>query len=213
MKKVCAIVTEYRPGSHADVLLTKFLKGFPLDDGFHAPRVTLAGIYFDQTPANEIGHALARAHGVPVFGTIHGCLTLGGTASSNEAHAKDTLAVDGIILIGEHGDYAWNEKEQHLYPRKYFMEQACGVMARSGRAVPIFNDKHLSYNWADAKWMVDRARELGAPFMAGSSLVFAWREPWLEHPPGLLKLITQRVLGVPQDPLLPRPGPLWTLSR
>eukprot|EP01048_Picozoa_sp_COSAG05_P011136 COSAG05_NODE_1028_length_6112_cov_11.983868_8_plen_116_part_00 len=32
--------------------------------------------------------------------------------------------------------------------------------------------------------MVDRARELGAPFMAGSSLVFAWREPWLEHPLG-----------------------------
>eukprot|EP01047_Picozoa_sp_COSAG01_P074176 COSAG01_NODE_12312_length_1762_cov_1.422129_2_plen_267_part_00 len=61
------------------------------------------------------------------------------------------------------------------------MEQVTGVMATSGRAVPIFNDKHLSYNWHDALWMVERARELGAPFMAGSSLVFAWREPWVEH--------------------------------
>ena len=32
--------------------------------------------------------------------------------------------------------------------------------------------------------MVDRAAELGAPFMAGSSLVLAWRRPWLEHPLG-----------------------------
>ena len=36
-------------------------------------------------------------------------------------------------LTGEHGEYAWNEKEQHLYPRKYFMEQVCGVMATSQR--------------------------------------------------------------------------------
>ena len=69
-------------------------------------------------------------------------------------------------------------------PRKYFMEAICGVMSTSGRSVPIFCDKHLSYNWHDAKWMVDRARELGAPFMAGSSLVLAWRKPWLEHPLG-----------------------------
>ena len=64
------------------------------------------------------------------------------------------------------------------------MEAVCGVMATSGRSVPIFCDKHLSYNWHDAKWMVDRAKELDAPLMAGSSLVLAWRKPWLEHPLG-----------------------------
>jgi hypothetical protein len=92
------------------------------------------------------------------------------------------LAVDGVLLIGEHGEYAWNEKEQHLYPRKYFLEQICGVMATSKRGVPVFNDKHLSYNWHDAKWMYDRMKGLNAPFMAGSSLVTCWRAPWLEHP-------------------------------
>ena len=192
--RVAALVTEYRPGSHADVLLTKFLKGFPLDDGFHPPRVQLAGIYFDQCPKNEIGHALAAEHGVTVFDTIHQCLTLGGSHSSNEPDSKDEIAVDGVIIVGEHGDYAWNEKDQHLYPRKYFMEQACGVVSKSKRAVPIFNDKHLSYNWHDAKWMVDRARELGVPFMAGSSLVFAWRKPWLEHPLGV-RLQTAIAIG------------------
>jgi hypothetical protein len=129
-------------------------------------------MYVDQFPDDDLSRDMAAQFGVPIYGSIVQALTLGG----------DRLAVDGVLLIGEHGDYAWNEKEQHLYPRKPFMEQICGVLATSGRAVPIFNDKHLSYNWADAKWMYDRAAQLGAPFMAGSSLPLGWRNPWLEHP-------------------------------
>lgn len=170
-KRIAAIITEYRPNSHADVIVTKFLKGFPTDDGLIPPRVAVASLYVDQFAENDLSRSMAEAHGVPIFPSIVKALTLGGRE----------LAVDGVLLIGEHGDYAWNEKEQQLYPRKYFMEQICGVMATSGRAVPVYNDKHLSYNWADAKWMVDRAAALGAPFMAGSSLPFFWRNPWLEH--------------------------------
>ena len=79
-------------------------------------------------------------------------------------------------------DYPWNEKQQHIFPRKYFMEQICGVFTESGRAVPVFSDKHLSHSWDDATWMVDKMKELGAPFMAGSSMVTAWRRPYVEHP-------------------------------
>ena len=156
-KKIAAIITEYRPRSHADVIVTKFLKGFPTDDGLIPPRVEIASMYIDQFPENDIGRDLAAEHDVPIYPSIVKALTLGGRE----------LAVDGVLLIGEHGDYAWNEKEQHLYPRKYFMEQICGVFAISKRSMPIYNDKHLSYNWHDAKWMVDRAHSLGAPFMAG----------------------------------------------
>lgn len=116
------------------------MKGFPLDDGFHPPRVELAALYFDQVPDNDIGYALAEEHGIPVFRTITQALTLGGSTRSND-QPEGSLAVDGVLIVGEHGDYAWNEYDQHLYPRKYFMEQVCGVMASSGRAVPIFNDK------------------------------------------------------------------------
>jgi len=119
-----------------------------------------------------VGVDLADQYGVPIYPSIRQALTLGGKE----------LAVDGVILIGEHGDYAWNEKDQHLYPRRYFLEQICGVFAGSGRSVPVFSDKHLSYNWPDAMWMFGRARELEAPFMAGSSLPLGWRNPWLEHP-------------------------------
>ncbi len=61
------------------------------------------------------------------------------------------------------------------------MEQICGVLATSRRSVPVFSDKHLSYNWHDAHWMVARADALKIPFMAGSSLPLGWRNPWLEH--------------------------------
>jgi hypothetical protein len=50
------------------------------------------------------------------------------------------------------------------------MEQICGVFATSGRAVPVFCDKHLSWNWHDAAWMIGRARDLGVPFMAGIAM-------------------------------------------
>jgi hypothetical protein len=42
MKKIAALITEYRPGTHADVLISKFLHGFAMDDpAVHPPRVQL----------------------------------------------------------------------------------------------------------------------------------------------------------------------------
>ena len=171
MKRIAAIVTEYRPRSHADVIVTKFLSGIPTDQGMRQPRIEIASMYVDQFPDNDLSRTYAEKYNVPIFRSIVGALTLGGSE----------LAVDGVLLIAEHGDYPWNEREQHLYPRKPFLEQIAAVMATSGRAVPVFNDKHLSYNWADARWMYDRMATLGAPFMAGSSLPTCWRNPWLEH--------------------------------
>ena len=170
-KKIAAIITVYRPGSHADVLVGKYLQGFPTDDALHEPRVEIASFYIDQTFDDDMSRELSERFNVPIYQSIVGALTLGGKE----------LAVDGVLLIGEHGDYAWNEKEQHLYPRRYFMEQIAGVMAASGRGVPIYNDKHLSWRWEDACWMTERAEELQAPFMAGSSLPVCWRDPYLEH--------------------------------
>lgn len=174
-KKIAAIVTAYYPRSHADVVVTKFLKGIPTDEGLLSPEIDIVSMYLDQVHERDIGVDMAKAFDVPIYESIPQALTLGGKE----------LAVDGVLIIGEHGDYAWNEKEQHMYPRKFFFEQVCGVFATSGRSVPVFTDKHLSYNWHDAKWMYDRAQELNVPFMAGSSVPLAWRKPWIEYDLGV----------------------------
>ena len=171
-KKVAAIITTYFQHSHADVIATKYMKGFPTDTGLQMPRVELVSIYLDQVDDRDIGVGLAAEHNVPIYPSIRQALTLGGSE----------LAVDGVILIGEHGDYPHNEIGQHMYPRRYMFEQICGVFASSGRSVPVFNDKHLAYTWDDALWMYERANALDVPFMAGSSLPLGWRKPFLEHP-------------------------------
>ena len=171
-KKIAAIITTYFPNSHADVIATKYMKGYPTDKGHLAPRVELVSIFLDQVDSRDIGVELAAENNVPIYPSIRQALTLG----------ESELVVDGVLLIGEHGDYPHNEFEQHMYPRRYMFEQICGVFASSGRSVPVFCDKHLSYNWEDAIWMYARANELNVPFMAGSSLPLGWRKPFLEHP-------------------------------
>ena len=90
------------------------------------------------------------------------------------------LAVEGVLLIGEHGNYPRNDKGQILYPRLEMMEQIVGVFRKTGKSVPVFNDKHLSYTFANAKKMLGWGEELKFPMMAGSSLPVTWRSPELE---------------------------------
>jgi len=165
--RVAAIITEYRDRAHADVIVTKLLEGYDLYGVHTDPRVEVASIYLDQTPANDMGVAMAAKHGVPIFDTIGEALSLGGSG----------IAVDGVLLIGEHGAYPINELGQKLYPRRRFFDAAVSAMTAGGRIVPLFNDKHLSWSFADARRMYDTARRLGIPFLAGSSIPVAWRVP------------------------------------
>ena len=50
--------------------------------------------------------------------------------------------------------------------------------------MPVFCDKHLSYDRKKAREMVATAQKLGFPLMAGSSLPVTWRRPELELPLG-----------------------------
>ena len=169
--RIAAIITVYYPRSHADVIATKFMKGASTDEGFFTPDADLVSIYLDHVLENDIGVGLAKEHGIPIYPSIRSALRTGG----------DELSVDGVLLIGEHGDYPWDERGLQLYPRRYFFEQVAGVFAESGRSVPVFNDKHFAYAFADARWMWDRAVELDISLMAGSTLPLCWRNPWLEY--------------------------------
>ena len=170
-KNVAAVVTEYRRHSHADVIVGKILEGFGHDGGA-GPNLRLVSLYVDQFPAGDLSRELAKKYHFKIYDTIEGALTCGGKE----------LAVDGVLCIGEHGNYPTNAKGQILYPRRRFFEAVADAFAKCKNSVPVFNDKHLAATWADAKWMSDKARELHVPFMAGSSLPLTWRRPPLQLP-------------------------------
>src|SRR5205085_3918407 len=96
----------------------------------------------------------------------------------------ERLAVDAVLIIGEHGRYPRNEMGQMQYPRYEFFQQVADVFRKDGRTTPVFNDKHLSWNWDWARKMVETSRALGFPFLAGSSLPVTWRMPAIDMPLG-----------------------------
>jgi hypothetical protein len=171
IKRVAAIVTEYRHHSHADVIVGKILEGFNYD-GREGPALRLVSMHVDQFPEGDMSRNLAQKFKFSLTKTIDEALTLGGKS----------LAVDGVLCIGEHGKYPTNERGQILYPRRRFFEGVTNTFARLGRSVPVFSDKHLAATWEDALWMYNRARELFVPLLAGSSLPVTWRRPALELP-------------------------------
>ncbi len=168
--RVAAVITEYRRNSHADVIVTRLLEGYEYYGERRAPAVEVVSMYTDQVPANDMSRDMAARHRVRIFPTVREALAAGG----------DRMAVDGVVLIGEHGNYPDNEKGQKLYPRYELFRQIVEGFEASRRVAPVFTDKHLSTDWEKAKWMYDRSRALKFPLMAGSSLPVAWRRPPME---------------------------------
>jgi hypothetical protein len=171
-KKVAAIVTVYHRYSHADNIVTRFMEGYSIIGKSYPPPCRVASLFMDQKPETDIGTPLAKQWKIPVFRTIADALTLGG----------DRLAVDGVLLVAEQGQYPTNERGQILYPRRKFFEEVVKVFRDSGRSVPVFVDKHLSWSWEDARWMYEQSKELGFPLMAGSSVPVTHRHPDLRPP-------------------------------
>ena len=174
-KRIAAITTAYFKYSHADDIITKFIEGYGVVGRTHLPHCEVVSLSIEQYPKTDIGRGMAARYGIPLLSTPAEALTLGG----------EQLAVDGVLLIGEHGDYPSNEKGQHLYPRRRLFEEIVKVFRRSGRSVPVYNDKHFSYAWNHAQWMYEQSQELKFPMMAGSSVPVTWRQPALAFKRGI----------------------------
>src|SRR5215212_1043903 len=172
MKRIAIVATVYRYLSHAQHIGDRFLVGYPRNGAWHKPDMKVVSLYVDQTPEGDQSTARAAEFGFPVYRTIAETLRCGG----------GRLAVDAVLVIGEHGEYPRNEKGQVLYPRYDFVKQCVDVFEKDGAAVPLYNDKHLSYSFEKAQWMVDASRRLKFPVLAGSSLPVTWRLPDIELP-------------------------------
>ncbi|MEF3306159.1 hypothetical protein [Paenibacillus sp. GYB003] len=169
-KRVAVIVTEYRFNSHADVILGRLLGDFD-----YTPQVEVVSIYTDQVPGNDMSRDMAARRGVPIYPTI-----------AEAVKAPSVPApIDGVVIIGEHGDYPVNEKGQKMYPRCRLLRETLEALDELGVTVPIFSDKHLSYDLGEAKWMYDQLKLRRIPFMGGSSIPHT--DPVPAYDPALLE--------------------------
>jgi hypothetical protein len=168
-RPIAVVTTVYRPLSHAYHIAGRFLHGYQRGGSLHVPRHHVRAMHVEQMPENDLSRDLARDFGFRHADTVKDALVENGK-----------LAVEGVLLIGEHGNYPRNEKGQILYPRFELFGQIVSCFRMTGQVCPVFNDKHLSYDWSKAKQMAAWAKELSFPFMAGSSLPVTWRRPELE---------------------------------
>ena len=158
--------------SHADWIVNKLIDGYWWDGVYTPSRVEVVSIYLHQQDTSELGQKVAKAKNIPVYKTVAEAVTLGG----------QELAVDGVVIVAEHGEYPKDLKGHWLLPRWWIYDQVIRVFEQSKRSVPVFNDKHLSYDWDEAKWMFDKSRELNFPLTGGSSIPVYYRKPEIEIP-------------------------------
>jgi hypothetical protein len=165
--RVAVVTTVWYHNSHADVIAGRLLEGYTLDGKGEFPKLKLASLYVDQFPERDKSRELAKKHSVPMFDTVAGALTLGG----------EKLAVDGVLLIAEHGKYPESATGSIEYPKRRLFGEIVKVFEASGRVVPVFSDKHLEDDWTDIEAIWRDKERLKIPLMTGSSLPTLWRYP------------------------------------
>jgi hypothetical protein len=159
-KKVAAIVADWFKNSHPDGLFTRIFQTYSRDDKGFPSKLNLVSVYRDLPTDKDLSSEYAAAYGFRVTPTVAEALTLG----------TGKLAVDGVLISTEWAPYPLSDTGQIMYPHRKLFEECVKVFKASGRVVPVFIDKHLADNWADAKWIYDTAKEMHIPLMAGSSV-------------------------------------------
>ena len=173
--QIAVLANIYRTNLHTQHILDRILDGYGFGGVYHHSQLDVVSLYVEQRGEGDLSPERSKRHPrMKLYPSIGEALTRG----------AGKLAVDGVVYIGEQGNYPRNEKGQTLYPRYQFFEKTVEVFRSSGRSVPYFNDKHLSWNWEWAKKMYDTSRQMGFPLMAGSSLTVTWRMPQVEMPLG-----------------------------
>ncbi|MGI2295068.1 hypothetical protein [Paenibacillus sp. GXUN7292] len=159
--RIAAIATEYRHNSHAHMIVGRLLGEFP---GYR-PQLEVASLYLDQYPANDSGRETAARLSVPLLPSIRETIL----------HAERRGGLQGVIMIGEHGDYPLDEWGRKQYPRYRFMNETLDALAELDLRVPIFSDKFLSYRADQSVRMFENLSNRAIPFMGGSSIPLAPR--------------------------------------
>ena len=173
--QLAAVVTAYRKYLHPQHVVDRFLDGYGWGGTYHHPEMDVVALYVDQRGEGDVFEdRLDRHPSMKLYPTIAEAVTRG----------TSKLAVDGVVVVGEHGSYPLSPTGIEMHPHFEFFEQITKVFRDSGRSVPYFNDKELSWKWDWCKQMVDTSHGLGFPLQGGSSLAVTWRVPSVEMPLG-----------------------------
>src|SRR5262252_111095 len=94
--RLAAVCTIYFRMSHAQHIVDRFLDGYGWNSEHHMPPFDLVSIYVDQIGKDDLSkERVARHPSLKMYPTVAETLTCGGSK----------LAVDGVVLVGEHGHY------------------------------------------------------------------------------------------------------------
>ncbi len=174
--RIAVVANIYQRRLHTQHIIDRILDGYGWGGVHHHSPLDVVSLFVEQRGEGDLVPERTKRHpGMNVYPTIAQALMQG----------TGKLAVDGVIYIGEQGVYPRNEKGQTEYPRYRFFEEIVDVFRSSGRSVPVYVDKHLSFDWREAKDMYDTARKMGFPLMAGLSAPVRWRIPSVEMPSGV----------------------------
>ena len=77
---------------------------------------------------------------------------------------------------------AGTRRDRCCIPAMISSSSASTCSRRMASPFRCYNDKHLSYSFEKAQWMVEASRRLKFPMLAGSSLPVTWRLPDIELP-------------------------------
>jgi len=166
-KPIAALLASWFPNSHPEVIIGRVLHTYTMDGKGEPSQLQIASVYLDRPQKNDFTDKLAAEYHFPVCKTIEDALTLG----------TGKLAVGGVFLSTEWADYPKDPRGATLYPHRQMFDEVVKVFKASGKVVPVFIDKHVADNWADAYYIYKTAKDMKIPLMAGSTMPVSWRIP------------------------------------
>ncbi len=128
LPKIAAVTTIYRVNSHADLIIGRLVQTESLNERGRIPNLKLTSLFCDQFPETDISRALSAKHGFQIYDSVAKTLRNGG----------DKLAVDGIMLVAEHGDYPKSDTGQAVFPKRRLFGEIAKTIEADGKPVPVF---------------------------------------------------------------------------
>ncbi|HAT18668.1 MAG TPA: hypothetical protein DCS85_00780, partial [Verrucomicrobiales bacterium] len=98
-KKIAFLGSVVRTHSHSQHFLDRLALGYGWRGAWQEPRLEIASVFIDQFPdQTDLARQRVKKYGLKLYPEIEEALTL----------VTGKLAVDGVVIIAEHGDYPSN---------------------------------------------------------------------------------------------------------